>query len=210
MRHGRLIRAIVGSLLVIVSVAQSSRAQDEADQLVRQLRDFRAALPPGGRLDATEQKRRELYARLGELGDQALPALARGLADPDVQIRRNVALFLNIAARSSFDSSRPKMNIERALPALIVALEDQDGRVREVTAQAIGEIGQNAAAAVPALIKLLADSEEGSRNSACVGLTGIGPAAKSALPALRKALSDPSEPVRRSAQRAIDRIETPR
>jgi HEAT repeat protein len=203
----RLACVAVGLIFVIAAVPRSSFTQDEADQLVSQLREFRAALPAGGRLDATEERRRELYAKLRELGDRALPALARGLRDPDVQLRRNVALFLDASAGGWVDSWRRKMTIESVLPALIVSLEDQDGRVRELSAQAIGEIGPNAAAAVPALVTLLANVEEGSRNSACIGLTGIGPSATNALPALRNALSDSSEAVRRFARRAIDRIE---
>ena len=203
----RLIRGPVGMLCVLAVLSQPSSAQDEADRLVRQLRDFPAALQPEGRLTATEQNRRELYAKLRDLGDQALPALTRGLVDPEVQLRRNVALFLDVAGGTWFDASRRTMNIEPAIPALIVSLEDQDGRVRELSAQAIGEIGPKAAAAVPALIRLLANFEEGSRNTACIGLGGIGRAARDALPALRNALSDPSEPVRRFAQRAIQRIE---
>jgi len=84
---------------------------------------------------------------------------------------------------------------------------DEDTSVRAWSAQAIGEIGLDAAPAVPALIVLLADPDEGSRNSACIALYGIGPAARDALPALRKALEDPSVDVRRFAQRAVERIQ---
>lgn len=212
----KLIVAIVSGLLSVPAFGHQPAPSDEhrADQLVRELGEFRASLPPSvrsdGSPDPTEERRRRVYAELGELGSQALPALARGLGDPDVQIRRNVALFLNVAGGSWFDPSQPRLNIEACLPALIAALQDSDNRVKGLAAQALGEIGPRAAGAVPALIRLLADSEEGARNSACIGLAGIGPSAKEALPALRKALSDPSGDVRRFAQRVIGRIEVQR
>ena len=97
-------------------------------ELVRQLREFRAALPPSGPsngvIDPIEERRRQVYAKLRDLDDAALPALIRGLNDPDEQLRRNVAFFLGVAAGRWWDSLRPRMNTQRALPALITSLED--------------------------------------------------------------------------------------
>jgi HEAT repeat protein len=129
------------------------------------------------------------------------------LADQDVQIRRNVALFLNVAAGGWYERTRPRLDIRGCLPALITALADSDARVKGLAAQAVGAIGPEASPAVPALIALLGSVDEGSRNSACIGLTGIGSSAREALPALRKALSGPSPDVKRFARRAIDTIE---
>lgn len=183
----------------------------QADRLVQELREFPAALGPEKRSDGRpipqEAQRRRLYVQLRELGAQALPALARGLTDPDVQIRRNVALFLDVVAGDWYAEVQPKLDISACLSALIAALKDPDGRVRGLAAQAIGEIGPRAALAVPNLVALLADPDEGSRNSACIGLAGIGPAATQALPALQRSLRDPSVDVRRFAQQAIDKIE---
>jgi HEAT repeat protein len=124
-----------------------------------------------------------------------------------VQVRRNVALFLDAAGGRWWNVSQPRLNLQPFLDPLSSAIRDEDARVRQLAAQAIGEIGPNAVSAVPALITLLADADEGSRNSACIALSGIGPAAKDALPALRAALADSAQSVRRFAQRAIDRIE---
>jgi len=205
-RAGSFVLAIVAGGYVGMA-----SAQDKADQLVGSLRMFPAALPgiapSNGKPDLNEERRRQVYSELRELDQQALPALIRGLADRDVQLRRNVALFLGTAAGEWYDPSQPRMNVQAALPALITSLTDSDDRVRELVAQVIGEIGPSAVAAVPALMKLLTDPSEGSRNSACLGLAGVGPAAKAALPALRKALSDKNPTVRRFAQRAIERIE---
>ena len=208
---------IVGSALgfgLLVSefaYSQSTQPGLSAEQLVGQLRQFRASLPAtapsNGVPDPTEQKRRSVYDQLWMLGPAALPALNVGLADPDVQVRRNVALFLNAAAGDWYQLTRPRLDVRGCLTALIAALTDSDTRVRELAAQAVGAIGPEASPAVPALVALLGSAEEGSRNSACIGLTGIGPSAHAALPALREALFDPSPAVKRFAQRAIDTIE---
>ncbi|MBK5295534.1 MAG: HEAT repeat domain-containing protein [Vicinamibacteria bacterium] len=194
--------------------AQVPGDSTQAERLLQQLREFPAALPgiarSDGSRDPVEERRRAVYLQLREIGKDALPALAaRGLSHPDVQIRRNVALFLSVAAGGWSDLSQPKLDIHPCLSSLIEAVADTDARVRQLAAQAIGAIGSPAAPAVPVLVKLLTDPDEGSRNSACIGLTGIGPPARDALPALRRALSDPSGDVRRFAQRAIKRIDVP-
>lgn len=143
------------------------------------------------------------------MGPDALPALERGLKDPDTQLRKSVALALNVLAGNWFDRSMQRMDIRAVLPALIIALQDDDGSVRAWSAQAIGEIGPDAAQAVPALVTLLGSADEGSRRGACIALYGIGQAAKDALPALENALSDPGADVRRFAQRAVETIRTP-
>jgi HEAT repeat protein len=202
--------ALTGTVAMGPPAGLSSSVQDRADEVVQQLRQLPTSLPATARSDGTvdpvEQRRRELYGELRRLGADALPALARGLKDSDVHLRRNVALALNVLAGSWYARSKERMDIRAALPALIAALRDADGSVRAWSAQAIGEIGPDAAQAVPALVMLLGNADEGSRNSACIALYGIGPAAKVALPALEKALSDPSVDVRRFAQRAVEKI----
>ena len=194
------------------SQSSSEQAADRgrADQLVQQLREFPASLGPeissNGHSIPQEAQRRRVYAQLRELGAGALPALARGLGDPDLQVRRNVALFLAAAAGGWYDLNQPRLDITACRSALIAALKDGDARVRQLAAQAVGEIGRRAAPAVPDLVALLSDPDEGSRNSACIGLAGIGSAAAEAIPALQRALKDPSVDVRRFAQQAIDRI----
>jgi HEAT repeat protein len=193
-------------LLLMLALAQSP-----GDSLVQQLRPLPTPLPgrvrSDGSIDPVELQRRELYRQIRQLGESALPALARGLSDADVRLRKNVALALGALAGTWWDASVPRMNIRPLLGELTAALQDEDASVRAWSAQAIGEIGPDAAPAVPALIVLLANSDEGSRNSACIALRGIGPAAREALPALHKALEDPSVNVRRFAKGAIERIE---
>ncbi len=212
-----MLTAFLASLALPVASASADPLRQAAaaspDALVQQLREFPAALPGGGRSDGSddpvETRREQVYAQLRALGQEAFPALARGLPSSDVQVRRNVALFLLVVSSPSFNYRTPeaRMDIRRLLPDLIRALADSDGRVRGLAAQAIGEIGADASSAVPELVSLLKNPDEGSRTTACFALGRIGPAAKDALPALRAALADPSAYVRRVAQHAIVRIE---
>ncbi len=204
---------------VVLAVLMVSRAAFQstpsgapsAEELVQALRQLPAAIPgvapSTGVQPPTERLRREIYDRLWSLGSAALPALCRGLGDPDVQVRRNVALFLGVAGGDWYDRGRPRLVIAECLPALVGALEDADSRVRELAAQAVGATGAAGVSAVPTLIGLLGSPSEGDKNTACIGLAGIGPAAKEALPALKRALFDPSADVRSFAKRAIERIE---
>jgi HEAT repeat protein len=163
-----------------------------------------------GSIDPVVQRRDAVYARLREFGQQAVPALARGLTDADVGLRRNVALFLVVGGMGLWSPREPRFDVRRLVPALTTALSDSDPTARGFAAQAISTVGPAAAPAVPALIALLSNADVGSRNSACIGLAGIGPAAKAALPALRRALSDSSTDVRGSAYRAIQKIDVAR
>jgi HEAT repeat protein len=213
----RLLRdfAHVAVMLLLGCASGTSHAmvprQSDADTLVQQLRNLPTPLPASLRSDgsirAEEQQRRRLYEGLLRLGPPAVLALSRALADDDVHLRRNAALAFGALAGGWYDRSWPKLDIRSALTALVEALQDDDSSVRAWSAQAIGDIGPDAAKAVPDLIKLLANSDEGSRNSACIALRFIGPAAKQALPALRQALSDPSKDVRGFAALAIESID---
>jgi hypothetical protein len=199
-------------MLASTAVFQSTPAVlQSADELVQALHQFPASLPgvapSNGVLPPIERLRNEIYDRLWSLGSVAVPALCRGLGDSDVQVRRNVALFLGVSGGNWYDRGRPRLAIEVCVPSLVGALADRDGRVKELAAQAVGATGAAGAPAVPALIGLLASPNEGERNTACIGLAGIGPAAKAALPALKKALSDPSADVQRFARRAIEGID---
>lgn len=177
--------------------------------LVQQLRDLRARIPASGPATDAERTRRRIYEELLDWGSKSIPPLVAGLKDPDVRLRRNVALAFAVLGGGwwSFECGPTKMDISPALPALVVAIRDSDSDVRALAAQAVGGIGANAADAVPALTEILENGDEGSRNSACIALGQIGPAAKAALPVLRAALSDTSQDVRRFAARSIQRIE---
>jgi HEAT repeat protein len=182
----------------------------DAAAIVQQLRDLPTPLPAGGNaaVSAVERRRRELYEQLRVANTDGVRALARGLEDPDVRLRRNVTVALMAVGGGwwPFECGPSKVDITAALPALGVALRDSDPSVRGWAAQAIGGMGADAVPAVPALIELLSSDDVGSRNSACIALRAIGPPARDALPALRQALSDPNSNVRRFAQQAIESI----
>jgi HEAT repeat protein len=215
MRMITFIRAVVGGLVMLLvsdgGASLSLTAQDRAADVVQQLRGLPTSLSPGARsdgsVDSVELRRTTLYRELMQLGPEGGRALAEALREPDVGLRRNVALALAVLAGEGFEPARERLDIRAQLPALLAALRDEDHSVRARVAQAIGGIGPDAAPAVPALITLLKNTEESSRNSACIALYGIGAAATDALPALREALADRSTDVRRFAQRAIEKIE---
>jgi HEAT repeat protein len=198
--------------LVSAVVVASAQEPSEASGLVRQLGQFPAAIDgrisknTGQQLPA-EQRRESIYIRLRTLAETAVPALQRGLADPDVQVRRNVALYLGWEGGNYAKHAPMPLNLRPFLSQLAQALRDDDERVKALAAQALAHVGSAAAIAVPDLIRMLGDPSHGLRNSACIGLAGIGPAARAALPALRRALTDPSMNVRGFAYRAIERIE---
>jgi len=181
------------------------------EALVQQLRDLpaRIAVQATARFSDAESKRRSIYEELLDWGGKSIPALVAGLKDPDVRLRRHAALVFGVLSGGwwQFECGPARMDIRPALSALVIAFGDSDPDVRAWAAQAVGNIGANAADAIPALIDLLKNGDEGSRNSACIALGQVGPAAKAALPVLRAALSDTSQDVRRFAARAIQRIE---
>src|SRR5262245_42774183 len=103
----------LGILAVALMSGQPQSVQpipQSAEELVAELRQFPAALGPSvrsdGTLDAMEERRGSIYHRLWTLGAAARPALTRGLLDSDVQTRRNVALFLNVAGGIWYEPTR--------------------------------------------------------------------------------------------------------
>ncbi|MGH8300537.1 MAG: HEAT repeat domain-containing protein [Steroidobacteraceae bacterium] len=162
----------------------------------------KAAPPP---LPALESRRQHVYAQLHAFGQASVPALARALRDPDPQMRRNVAVAMDVVGGGwwHFPDSDARLDLRPALPALLTALRDSDPGVRAWAAQDIGDIGGAAGAAVPALRAMLHSPDAESRGSACNALGALGSAAHAALPDLRRVLGDSSPEVREAAREAI-------
>ena len=107
------------SAIFALSVAGVSQAmslvQSQADMVVEQLRVLPTPLPglgpSNGSIQRMEQRRRELYEQLRQLGDDGVVALSRGLRDEDVELRKNVALAFNALAGGWFDRSWPTLDI---------------------------------------------------------------------------------------------------
>lgn len=193
-------------VVLALALAGGLIGQDRAAELVRELGSFpgvMAQTPSTGQWPPEELRRQEVYRELRAMGARALPALAAGLADDDVRVRRGAALYLAVAGSSWGGLAPAPLEIAETLPALRRATADADGRVRATAAQTIGDIGANAVAAVPDLVRMLESSDEGDRISGCIGLRGIGPGAAAALPALRNASEDSSDYVRRFAAHAV-------
>ena len=200
------------ALLALLTVATQALAMDSpsalGDALVAQLRELPAPLPVGvGRnLPESEILRARLYAELGSLRTEGVQALARGYGDPDVRLRRNVALAL-VSLGMGHDSTLPQTDLEPALASMIAALADSDADVRAWSAQALASLKERAAPAVPALIVMLEREGEGDQLNACGALRGIGAPARDALPALRQELSSPYQNVRWCAGGAIESLQ---
>lgn len=191
-----------------------------ADALVAKLRELplplrafpqgvspaKATPPP---LPALESARQEVYDELHALGPASVPALARALRDPDPEMRRNVAVALDVVGGGwwHFPDGGARLDLRPALPALLTALQDSDPDVRAWAAQDISDLGPAAAAAVPRLRAMLHSRDAGSRSTACGALGRIGSQARGALPDLRGALSDASPEVRQAARHAITSID---
>ena len=121
----RTIVPVVILTTVLTSVHLSGQDRQSADELVQQLGQFPAAFPGVARSDQrpdpVEVRRTSVYHELVALGEQAGPALVRGLASPDVQVRRSVALFLDAAGGRWWNVSQPRLNLQPFLGPLISA-----------------------------------------------------------------------------------------
>jgi len=80
-----------------------------------------------------------------------------------------------------------------AVPALIVALSDEDREVRIAACRALARMGPPAEKAVPALTAALDDPDEDVGQHAARALGQIGPAAADAVPAMLERLREPDE-----------------
>src|SRR5438045_6701487 len=114
----------------------AGRRAAEAAELVRQLGQFPAAID--GRIKSDtgqrmpqEQQRETIYERLRALGPAAVPALLRGMAHPDVQTRRNVALYLGYERGNSARHAPELLDVRPYLSRLTRGLDDDDQRVKE-------------------------------------------------------------------------------
>ena len=166
----------------------------------------KAAAPP---LPALESRRQKVYDQLHALGPAGISALARALRDPDPEMRRDVAVALDVVGGGwwHFPDGASKLDLRPALPALLASLQDSDSGVRAWAAEDISDMGAAAAAAVSRLRAMLHSANAGSRSIACSALGRIGSPAHDALPDLQGALGDSSPQVRQAARAAITSID---
>jgi HEAT repeat protein len=133
----------------------------------------------------------------GRSAKDAAPALRAALADGDASVRRAAA-----GALGMIDDG------PETLTALVEALRDRNGPVRDAAALALGGgFGARAAPAVPGLVKALWDEEPQVRSDAAEALGRIGPGAKAATAALVAVLGSPDlEPAPSAAAEALGLI----
>jgi 5S rRNA maturation endonuclease (ribonuclease M5) len=100
---------------------------------------------------AIRQASLEALGRIGPAAaEAAVPALAAGLKDPDLNVRHEAALAVVRIGPAAAG----------AVPALAAALKDPKESVRRTAAVALAEIGPAAAGAVPDLVAALKDPDE--------------------------------------------------
>ena len=161
-------------------------------------------------LSSTNQAARNEAAKVfGALGTRALPELTRLLqkrepfwrrqlwrAAPRLPARLSSFIAQHVRPRDLYqvrEAAARSLGLlgsaaEPAIPNLVAALRDEEGRVRWEAAEALGRIGGTTA--VPALTNCLHDPDIPARQSAAFALGQIGPEAQEAVPALARALQD--------------------
>ncbi|MDB5309900.1 MAG: repeat protein [Gemmataceae bacterium] len=103
-------------------------------------------------------------------------------------------LIRALRSRATADRLRAAKDLGRlgwlardAIPALVMVLHDDDGKVREAAAHAVGQMGPEA---VPALSGMLTHNDKYVRRNAVWALGKLGPLARPALTALCRGLKD--------------------
>ena len=153
--------------------AAAPSVEAEAAQLVTRLGEFDASISAFLRRAPNEVIREAIYARLREMGALAISALHNGRGDSDVQVRRNVALYLTWEGGNYSKHAAGPLDLKPFVTQLITALQDPDDRVRELSAQAIAHLGSDGAVAVPALRRALSDPSSDVRKFAQIAIDKI-------------------------------------
>src|SRR3954468_19212963 len=109
--------------------------------------------------------------------DDPLPALVRALRSDSPTDR----------VRAAKDLGRLGWVGREALPALVAPLHDDDGKVRESAAHAVGLMGPEA---LPTLVGMLGHDDKYVRRNAVWALGKLGPLARPALEGLCQSLKD--------------------
>ena len=84
-----------------------------------------------------------------------------------------IAIFVLAVLAVSACTPSPQAPATGDIPALILALEDEDPDVRAAAAEALWRKGPEAVEAVPALIRALEDEDPGVRSAAANALEQI-------------------------------------
>ena len=127
--------------------------------------------------------------------DDPLPDLIRALRSRSAADR----------LRAARDLGRLGWLVREALPALIHAVDDEDAKVREAAAHAVGQMGPEA---LPALVGMFAHDDKYVRRNAVWALGKLGPLARPALDDLCTALKDGDPRTASGAAQALGNMGT--
>jgi hypothetical protein len=165
--------------------------------------------------------------------ERAVQALARSLSDPDTSERMScasalafigpnaknaspalVAMFSRgnsqekIFAGQALGTIGPCSTVQESVGALQDGLNSPDPDVIRSAADALGNIGAQAAPAVPSLVKLITNGNEGLRRSAVRALARIGNLPNDVRPPLLLLLNDTNAFMRAGAAIALLRLDS--
>jgi len=148
---------------------------------------------------------------LGKIGPAAIktvPYLLKVSADNDPSVRK--------AVKDALDKIDPKWQqsktTDKSITNFVQGLTNEDWRVRNAAASALGQIESASAEAIPKLLKMLTDKDREVRRTAAESLNKIDPewrrgkATGKALPHIVKALADPNWSIRGAAVEALEEI----
>jgi HEAT repeat protein len=170
--------------------------------------------------------RQQAQAALIAEGASALPALRQAAKGSDLEVARraracipvietNVQIATLIAGlrapnpQTRMDAGRELKALEgravRAVPALLVACDDEDPRVREQAVETLSAMGPGAKVAIPKLMEMLQDQTQptGLRWWAEIALGGIGRRTEKTIPLLRRMLDAKEADLRNGAAHAL-------
>jgi HEAT repeat protein len=132
-----------------------------------------------------------------QIGDPAVPELAKALANVDLQ-------DLWPAVLMALQQFGPRA--EAAVPAVVKLLSSPEEAVGQLAAATLGSAGSGAKDAVPELQKMLRSPVSDTRRHAVDALGLIGAPAKTTLPDLIGLFDDDSQQMRVVAIRAVSRL----
>ncbi len=161
---------------------------------------------------------------LGDLGEPAIPALARAITSKNPEIASSAALALwgigstngvrvlvqtltnsGVALRQQAASLLARMGSKagEAVPILMTKLEENDVSIRRMAIFTLGSIGGESRIVVERLNRKLTDDSAEVRASAAGWLGTFGTEGVPALAGLQKAQRDPDVTVRKAAAQAL-------
>jgi HEAT repeat protein len=161
-----------------------------------------------------------------------VPALAAALGDPDRAVARAASRVLAelgrehpsvaLALRDALRGELPRQRIQaaltlarleppepRSLPALVSALDVEDGDLRWAATRLLVEMGRGRGEVLPVLMSLAREGSQRARQMAFAGLRELAPDEPEVARTLLAATRDPDAGVRRSAVAALAALQEP-